>query len=447
MYDFTDSLLDKQRTVIATLVITFILIILCLSAPLINSYRSSISARIKYSYTSQQTSGNYNSANAITNSMMELENNTVNAAKVAQAKMLTGVMTTATNVTKTERASIRAPKEAIIFSLHSEETALVFTGKTIGSIAESSKHAEIIGALDTLHASGIVLTTTGHSIGKVAIFTSHGLGDVFGSTGHTLGIASINASHAVGDALGYTADSISSTFESFDRLDIAKTVIVPKDNIPVNLITKVFGFDIRFMSSAVGSVREIPSAESIIEPVVNVHTPTITQLRLQQSTLIQSNTQNVSVTPTTPLASGVGGACDAGDGNGGYPMSWCNAPMDTVATLPFNNDPINRECTSYAYWYFTVIEGHTDFRAYGNAKYWASSSNFPTESSPTVGSIAVETAGAYGHVAIVRALPGEEYAGQIVPSGYVLVSEMNYDWNGHFRYSYSPLNKFSSYIY
>jgi surface antigen len=64
-----------------------------------------------------------------------------------------------------------------------------------------------------------------------------------------------------------------------------------------------------------------------------------------------------------------------------------------------------------------------------------------------VGAIAVETSGYYGHVAIVQALPGETYEGQAVPAGYVLVSEMNYDWKGHFRYSYSPLSKFSAYIY
>jgi surface antigen len=121
--------------------------------------------------------------------------------------------------------------------------------------------------------------------------------------------------------------------------------------------------------------------------------------------------------------------------------------MDSIATVSYSSDPINRECTSYAFWYFTSVEGHAGFRATGDAKYWAATSNYPTHTAPTVGAIAVETAGAYGHVAIVQALAGQKYAGQRVPAGYVLVSEMNYDWNGHFRYSYSPLSKFSAYIY
>ena len=170
----------------------------------------------------------------------------------------------------------------------------------------------------------------------------------------------------------------------------------------------------------------------------------IASLRRQQASMIQSGTRGVYI---PPASGGSGGACDAGNGNGRYPMSWCNAAQDTVATIPYSSDPINRECTSYAYWYFTQVEGHTDFRATGNANQWAYTSNYPVHAAPAVGSIAVETSGYYGHVAIVQALPGQNYAGNVVPDGYVLVSEMNYDWNGHFRYSYSPLSKFSDYIY
>ena len=170
----------------------------------------------------------------------------------------------------------------------------------------------------------------------------------------------------------------------------------------------------------------------------------IASLRRQQASLIQSGTRNVVI---PPASGGSGGWCDSGSGNGNYPMSWCNADQDTVPTIPYSSDPINRECTSYAYWYFTQIEGHTDFRATGNAKDWYYTSNYVVHDSPAVGSMAVETTGAFGHVAIVQALPGQTYAGNTVPDGYVLVSEMNYDFNGHFRYSYSPLSKFAGYIF
>ncbi len=169
----------------------------------------------------------------------------------------------------------------------------------------------------------------------------------------------------------------------------------------------------------------------------------IAQLRRQQAAMIQAGTRSV----IPPPSSGSGGACDNGNGNGGYPMSWCDAYMDSIATIPYSRDTINRECTSYAYWYFTQMEGYSDFRAYGNANQWAATSNYPVHSSPARGAIAVETTGYYGHVAIVQGLPGDSYWGGTVPDGYVLVSEMNYDWGGHFRYSFSPLSKFSDYIY
>lgn len=171
--------------------------------------------------------------------------------------------------------------------------------------------------------------------------------------------------------------------------------------------------------------------------------PVITPEQAQQATLIQEDT--LAVTHVKPTGSG--GACDSGAGNGGYPMEWCDARMDSIQTVSYSSDRINRECTSYAYWYFTTVEGYTDFHVTGNANRWARTSNYPVHTAPAEGAIAVETGGYYGHVAIVQALPGQTYEGNTVPDGYVLVSEMNYDWHGHFRYSYSPVSKFSAFIY
>lgn len=215
-------------------------------------------------------------------------------------------------------------------------------------------------------------------------------------------------------------------------------------HLTLRSITSAVRLSGRTVGAVFGLFSDITNVNALIHPTDHTPTPVIARIRAQQAVIIQSGTKNVVL----PLVSdGTGGACDNGNGNGSYPLGWCNAPMDTLTTVPYSSDPINRECTSYVYWYFTAIEGHTNFKAWGNAKYWATSSNYPTHAAPTVGSIAVETAGAYGHLAIVQALPGQNFEGQIVPSGYVLVSEMNYDWSGHFRYSYSPLSKFSTYIY
>jgi peptidoglycan DL-endopeptidase CwlO len=174
---------------------------------------------------------------------------------------------------------------------------------------------------------------------------------------------------------------------------------------------------------------------------VSANQAAISSLQKQQAAIIQAGTRNVTIPSPS---GGSGGACDNGYGNGGYPLAWCNAGLDAVTTA---GEFPSRECTSYAYWYFTQIEGHSDFQVWGNANQWLGTSSYPTHSSPQVGAVAVETAGEFGHVAIVQALPGRTYAGSTVPDGYVLVSEMNYDLAGHFRYSYSPLSKFAGYIY
>jgi hypothetical protein len=282
------------------------------------------------------------------------------------------------------------------------------------------------GAATTADGVKSVSRSVQHSTGGAAIFTANTTALIAISSFHIADDSLVFSGHLLGDGFGIAGDIMNGSF-----------------SLGGHVIGGVFGF-----------FSDLTHVSSLIRPTDKTPTPVINILRAQQAAIIESGTK-AALTPTATEASlatavattGAGGACDDGNGNGGYPMAWCNASMDTIATLSFNDDPINRECTSYADWYFTNVEGHTDFKAYGNAKYWATSSNYPTHPVPVVGAIAVETAGAYGHVAIVQALPGQVYNAQVIPLGYVLVSEMNYDWHGHFRYSYSPLSKFSTYIY
>lgn len=283
-----------------------------------------------------------------------------------------------------------------------------------GTISVASGLTHFNGAIERGGYEAVMGTV--HGVRTASMFTVHSEESTMRAIGRGIRGITTGTAEATGSGASYMVDSVLGTVE-----------------FNVNLVRGVGGF-------AVG----ISHVGSLIRPTDATPVPIITQLRAQQAAIIQSGTQDVSI---AALTSGTGGACDAGNGNGGYPMSWCNAPMDTVSTVAYTSDPINRECTSYAYWYFTAIEGHTNFHVSDDAKYWASTSNYPSHALPAVGSIAVETAGAYGHVAIVQALPGQKYAGQVVPAGYLLVSEMNYDWQGHFRYSYSPVSKFSAYIY
>lgn len=154
---------------------------------------------------------------------------------------------------------------------------------------------------------------------------------------------------------------------------------------------------------------------------------------------------------------GTGPVAGNGIAAGNYPDAWCNAPQDTVATEVGSNT--NRECTSFAYWYFVNVEGNTTFSASGNGGAWWETSNYPAvtwQAGVKVGALGVEPGtvpenglGApvpslhgsyYGHVMVVVALPGSTYDGVSVPSGDVMVASMNEDEAGHFMYNLWPVD-------
>jgi len=166
----------------------------------------------------------------------------------------------------------------------------------------------------------------------------------------------------------------------------------------------------------------------------------ISQLVAEQAAINGQYAGTVKVAASTG-----GGACNIGQGSGGYP--WCNAPFT------FNSSPIDpngfpeRQCTSFAYWYFTSIENRP-LQVSGNAGQWWLTANQPVDQTPEVGAIGVEPENEpphyspYGHVMIVLALPGTTYQGSLpytsqadgiqVPPGDVLVMSMNENEEGDF---------------
>ena len=186
----------------------------------------------------------------------------------------------------------------------------------------------------------------------------------------------------------------------------------------------------------------------------------ISQLMAEQASANASISRSVGL--VTAPSNGSGGRCDINEGNGGYPMSLCNVSKDSIVDA--YGFP-NRECTSFANWYFKNIEGQSGFSVNGNAGWWYLTSNYPAltySGGVKPGAIGVEPSsslsapvpslhgGYYGHVMIVLALPGTTYngslpytsamTGTLVPSGYVLVMSMNEDNAGHFMYNLWPDN-------
>lgn len=128
-------------------------------------------------------------------------------------------------------------------------------------------------------------------------------------------------------------------------------------------------------------------------------------------------------------APGVGVNC-----GGGYPGNWCNVPQDSVID---SWGMYNRECVSY-----TAFKVHMDFLAgrdghdmpwwggSGNANQWpadARAAGITVDNNPTPGSIAISTAGAFGHAMYV------EQAGTINGQQAIYVSQYNQQLDG--RYS------------
>jgi peptidoglycan hydrolase CwlO-like protein len=191
------------------------------------------------------------------------------------------------------------------------------------------------------------------------------------------------------------------------------------------------------------------------DQLINSNNSEVSALRQAQAAANASVAGSLNI----KASGGSGGACDIGQGNGGYPFNWCNVTQDSI------NDAYGfpvRECTSFANWYFINEEGQSDFKVSGNAGWWYLTSNYAATTYPDVkvGALGIEPSsslnapvpslhgGYYGHVMVVLALPGTTYEGSLpgtsaargtyVPSGDVLVMSMNEDENGHFMYNLWP---------
>ena len=140
----------------------------------------------------------------------------------------------------------------------------------------------------------------------------------------------------------------------------------------------------------------------------------ISDLRRQQ--IIENNRYNVGNFRGDP-------------GNGGYPNAWAYAGQDSLID---SWGMYNRECVSYTA--FRVHQEYLSGRSNRDMPYWGGSGNanqwddnaisagIPTDSNPTVGSIAISNAGQYGHAMYVEAVNGNQ----------IYVQQYNQQLNGQY---------------
>lgn len=108
--------------------------------------------------------------------------------------------------------------------------------------------------------------------------------------------------------------------------------------------------------------------------------------------------------------------------NGGYPLNWDQAPIDTIID---RWGFYNRESVSYAAWKVYESGRHMPFWAgRGNANQWpanARADGIPVSNKPIAGCVAISTQGMYGHAMWVE---------DVHEDGSIRVSQYNHDLTG-----------------
>ena len=100
----------------------------------------------------------------------------------------------------------------------------------------------------------------------------------------------------------------------------------------------------------------------------------------------------------------------------------------------------SRQCTSFAAFHLSGVNGFELPGAYGNANEWgyrARREGYRVDNKPAIGAIAWSTAGGYGHVAWVSNVMGDN----------IEIEEYNYDYKGNYNKRIVKANKMTGFIH
>ncbi len=187
---------------------------------------------------------------------------------------------------------------------------------------------------------------------------------------------------------------------------------------------------------AAALLAQTQGEEAKYQEQVKASSSQIASLRSQQSAAIAAASRRVGGGSFPGRSSGAGGSCDKGFGNGGYPMRWCNAPLDAYVD---SWGMYSRECVSYTAWKVASTGRNMPYwGGVGHAYQWpgnARRAGIPVSvgGGARVGDIAIFSGGPFGHAMYVEQVKG----------GSVIVSEFNRDWDGKFTYSEWPQSALS----
>lgn len=130
--------------------------------------------------------------------------------------------------------------------------------------------------------------------------------------------------------------------------------------------------------------------------------------------------------------SGGNGSIARGDD---YPVYYKNGSQEIDKWRMYS-----RQCTSFAAFRLSNVNGFEIPAAYGNANEWgyrARREGYRVDNRPSIGSIAWSTAGGYGHVAWVSNVMGDN----------IEIEEYNYDYKGNYNKRIVKANKMTGFIH
>lgn len=213
MFQIVDRLIEKQSLVLGSSMAIAILVAVSLVALMVQNDRAGIATRIQSTYSSQasQNTGADN-PNAITNAFSNISANTVSVIDLAEAKILSGTMSSSTAIVHSEKA--------VAHGFYTAETRM-FTNAVSSSIGfihleDAVAHSFYMGSITTLKVERKCLTFPIQFASNSFSFSWNILGQTYGS------IINLRVPHLKLPGL---------------RLPSLNSIVRPQDNYAVPVIT------------------------------------------------------------------------------------------------------------------------------------------------------------------------------------------------------------------
>lgn len=263
---------------------------------------------------------------------------------------------------------------------------------------------------------GINISAVKHNLGKAIVTTGKGISSLTGALGAAASNITTTTKNLASTGIGIVLDYRLSASPS-PALTVASQTLSASSDAPISLASFIKPTD----DTPVPVIKEETSAAALAK--FNEQQRKHIEELIEQQAAANRRLNGTIVTSSTY--------------NGGYPAKWDDIPQDSA----FDSwGMYNRECVSYTAFKVSQTFGYMPYwGGVGNANEWltdAENSGIPVGRVPKVHSVAVSTAGYFGHTAWVEKVSGNK----------IYVSQYNYELDGRYSEMWVDASYFS-YIY